>query len=416
MRMRQILVNLVGNAIKFTETGEVFVTLKAKPLGDGATGRSELCFEIRDTGIGIAAEKQGAIFQAFSQADTSSTRRYGGTGLGLTICKRLVELMGGQIGVQSEPGLGSTFWFTVPVGSGPAEAAPTCADLSRLAGVPVLVVDDNNTNRRLLADWLSRWGMWPIVAPSGPAAIRLLESLVEPVPLILTDVHMPEMDGFDLLKYIKQHLQSATIIMLTSGTYPGDIARSRELGAEAHMLKPVRQQDLLRAIQQVFKDRPEMPRVTSNSQGSIRQLASQVGGERKLRAAPKVLVVEDNINNQYVARGLLTKHGYAVNVVGDGREAVRAHERESFDLVLMDIQMPDMDGFEATRRIRAREKFTDEHTPIIAMTAHAMTGDREKCLEAGMDGYVAKPIRPAELAAAITHAVERPGDPQTLTR
>jgi CheY-like chemotaxis protein/nitrogen-specific signal transduction histidine kinase len=407
MRIRQILVNLVGNAVKFTETGEVVVTVTARPEED-SPGRIELSFAIRDTGIGIPLEKQNSIFQAFSQADTSSTRRHGGTGLGLTISKRLVELMGGHIGVESERRRGSTFWFTVPVGMVAARVEEMPSLPEDLRGVPVLVVDDNETNRRLLGDWLTRWGMWPMLVDSGDAAIKILKSLVDPLPLVLTDVHMPEMDGFDLLEHIKQHMSAATIIMLTSGSYPGDVARSRELGAEAYLLKPVRPSDLLQTIRRVLKDRGPMPRIGGGGSwtgAGIRQL------DRRLHAESggglRILVAEDNLNNQHVARSLLTRLGHEVAIVGDGRQAVQALEREAFDLVLMDIQMPEMDGYEAVRSIRAREKFSGAHVPVVAMTAHAMAGDREKCLEAGMDGYVAKPIRKSELADVIKEVTLR---------
>jgi two-component system sensor histidine kinase/response regulator len=409
MRIRQILVNLVGNAVKFTETGEVVISVEARPRWDAenpkVSSAVELHFTIRDTGIGISPEKQRTIFQAFTQADSSSTRRHGGTGLGLTISKRLVELMGGRIWVESEYKRGSTFGFTIPVGVVASRSEPLVLDSAGLRGIPVLVVDDNATNRLLLANWLSRWGMRPMLAESGPAAVKMLESLAEPIPLIVTDVHMPEMDGFELIQYVKSHMQSATIVMLTSGSYSGDVARSRELGAEAYLIKPVRQKDLLQTIRRILPVHiPASGRVTAWSD-SVRQL------ERTLHPRPgyglRILVAEDNFNNQQVALSLLAKLGHSVVVVGDGREAVEALEIESFDLVLMDIQMPDMDGFEATDRIRARERITNTRTPIVAMTAHAMTGDREKCLAAGMEAYISKPIRRAELVEVIASVTSR---------
>jgi CheY-like chemotaxis protein len=261
------------------------------------------------------------------------------------------------------------------------------------------VVDDNATNRRLLEAWLSRWGMQPILAESGPAAVRILQSLVEPIPLVVTDVHMPEMDGFKLVQYIKSHMQSATIVMLTSGSYAGDVARSREFGAEAYLIKPVRQKDLLETIRRILAAHVPASGVVTSWSDSARSL------ERNLHPRSayglRILVAEDNLNNQKVAVSLLAKQGHSVVVVGDGREAIEAIERESFDLVLMDIQMPDMDGLEATRRIRECERITNTRIPIVAMTAHAMSGDREKCLAAGMEAYISKPIRWRELVEVI---------------
>ena len=403
MRIRQILVNLVGNAVKFTERGEVVISVDARPRGDGGNGKApsgvELNFSIRDTGIGISPEKQGTIFQAFTQADSSSTRRHGGTGLGLTISKRLVELMGGRIWVESEYKRGSTFGFTVPVGTVAHRSEPLLLEGVCLRGIPVLVVDDNATNRRLLAAWLSRWGMQPILAESGPAAVKLLQSFAEPIPLVVTDVHMPEMDGFELVQYIKSHMQSATIVMLTSGSYAGDVARSREFGAEAYLIKPVRQKDLLETIRRIVAAHVPTSAMVTSWSDNVRRL------ERTLHPRSgyglRILVAEDNLNNQKVAVSLLAKQGHSVVVVGDGREAIEAIERESFDLVLMDIQMPDMDGFEATQRIRERERITNTRIPIVAMTAHAMSGDREKCLAAGMEAYISKPIRWRELVEVI---------------
>jgi len=267
----------------------------------------------------------------------------------------------------------------------------------------VLVVDDNATNRRLLAEWLSLWGMWPMVAESGPVALKILEALVEPIPLVLTDLQMPDMDGFELIQYIKSHMRSATIVMLTAGSYPGDVERSRELGAEAYLIKPLRQNDLLHTIRRVLKAHAPEAGVINAWRDSVRRPERILPPASSLRC----LVAEDNVNNQQIALGLLAKQGHSVVVVGDGQEAVEALDRESFDLVLMDIQMPRMDGFEATERIRSRERSTRTRTPIIAMTAHAMTVDRDKCLAAGMDAYVSKPIRRAELAQTIASVVTK---------
>jgi two-component system, sensor histidine kinase and response regulator len=401
LRIRQILVNLIGNAIRFTEKGEVVVGVKARALENPSN--FELLISVRDTGIGIRPEKQEVIFQAFTQADNSITRQHGGTGLGLTISKRLVEMMGGRIFVESEYQRGSTFAFTTPVSVAGRQPHATTADFTSLQGVPVLVVDDNATNRRVLADWLSHWGMWPIMAESGSAALKLLDSLVEPVPLVLTDVHMPEMDGFELIARIKSQAQTPTVIMLTSGGYAGDVARSRELGAEAYLIKPVRRNDLLETILRILTAHPPTTHMTMAGRDSLRKLG------RELRAHTagglRILVAEDNLINQKYAVHVLENEGYSVVMVGNSREAIAALGREAFDLVLMDVHMPEMDGFEATSQIRARERFTGVRTPIVAMTAHAMSGDRDKCLASGMDGYVAKPIRKAELMQAINSVV-----------
>ncbi len=397
LRIRQVLVNLIGNAIKFTDHGEVAIRVAGRNHANG--NGMELLFTVRDTGIGISPEKQAPIFNAFTQADSSTTRQYGGTGLGLAISKRLVEMMGGRIWLESVAHQGSTFSFTTPVTVAQNRPDPARADASGLRGVPVLIVDDNATNRQVLASWVSNWGMWPLLAESGPAALRLLESMAEPVPLILTDVHMPEMDGFELVKHIKINSQIPTVIMLTSGSYPGDITRSRELGAEAYLIKPVRRSELRDTILRVLAQHPPAPAPASSWRESVRGLVKQLRPEPAGRL--HVLVAEDNLINQRYALDVLEKQGYSAVVVGNGREALLALERETFDLVLMDVQMPEMDGFEATSSIRARERFTGKRIPIIAMTAHAMAGDRDKCLASGMDAYVPKPIRSTELFNAI---------------
>jgi two-component system sensor histidine kinase/response regulator len=400
LRIRQVLVNLIGNAIKFTHHGEVVVSVEARKNEHGKEDQVEMLFTVRDTGIGISREKQAAIFQEFTQADTSTTRQYGGTGLGLAISKRLVEMMGGRIWLTSEPHQGSTFSFTTPVMIGQSRLEPPALDASSLRGVPILIVDDNATNRHILSNWVSQWGMWPLIAENGPAALRLLESMVDPVPLILTDVHMPDMDGFELIKHVKIHSQIPTVIMLTSGSYPGDIARSRELGAEAYLIKPVRRRELKETILRILAQHPPASVPVVSWRDSVRGLAKQLRPD--LGGPLHVLVAEDNIINQRYALEVLEKQGYSTVVVGNGREALLALERETFDLVLMDVQMPEMDGFEATSSIRARERFTGKRIPIIAMTAHAMSGDRDKCMAAGMDAYVPKPIRSAELFDTIS--------------
>ena len=400
-RLRQIIINLAGNAIKFTERGEVGIEVGVESK---ARDRAQIHFQVRDTGIGIDPEKQAVIFTAFSQADGSTARRYGGTGLGLTISSRLVELMGGRMWLESELGKGSCFHFTVPVGVAATTAAPVPIEQWHLAGVRVLVVDDNSTNRRILAEILERWGMKAALAESGAQALTLLEESrrsATPFDLLLADVNMPEMDGFTLVERIRQHedLHRTTIMMLTSVGQRGDAARCRQLGIAAYLIKPVGQSQLLEAVLNVLgtgrQAAHEAPLVTRHSL-------------RERKTGLRVLLAEDNPVNQKLAERLLEKRGYKVVVASNGRQALRALEKERFDLVLMDVSMPEMDGLEATRAIRAAELKTGSHLPIVAMTAHAMKGDRERCLDAGMDGYVSKPIQAKELfevAEQALHAV-----------
>jgi signal transduction histidine kinase/CheY-like chemotaxis protein len=393
-RIRQILVNLVGNAIKFTERGEIFVTVEEQPAD---TDFSVIHFAVKDTGVGIPADQQRKIFEAFSQADGSMARKHGGTGLGLTICSRLVELMGGRIWVESETGQGSTFHFTLrlAVQSHPnARPAPLAPE--RLRDLSVLVVDDNSTNRRVLQGMLSRWGMRPTAAEGGRSALQALElakNIGHPFPLVLLDGHMPEMDGFALAEEIHKNpaLAGATIMMLTSAGHLGDAARCRELGISAYLVKPVRQNELLDAICCVLR--------TASAKDSAPLVTRHTLREERHRR--HILLAEDNPVNQTLAVRLLEKRGYRVTVVENGRAALEALEKDRFDAVLMDVQMPQMDGFEATAAIRRNEKRAGGHIPIIAMTAHALKGDQERCLAAGMDAYISKPIRTSELFAAI---------------
>jgi two-component system sensor histidine kinase/response regulator len=393
-RIRQILINLVGNAIKFTEHGEIFVNVEEQSQEPDTT---YLHVAVKDTGVGIPAEKQQKIFEAFSQADGSMARKYGGTGLGLTICTRLVEMMGGDIGVESQPGQGSTFHFTARLAvQNTPSARPAPLPPEELRNLPALVVDDNFTNRRVLQGMLSRWGMRPTSVEGGRSALQALEiakSTGRPFPLILLDGQMPEMDGFTLAEHIQKDpgLIGATIMMLTSAGHLGDAVRCRELGISAYLVKPIRQGELLDAICQVLQKTSESKITPLITRHTLR--------EAKNRA--RVLLAEDNVVNQTLAVRLLEKRGYTVSVVGDGRAALAALENDSFDIVLMDVQMPDMDGFEATAAIRAREKSTGAHISIIAMTAHALKGDQERCLSAGMDAYISKPIRTSELFATI---------------
>ena len=390
-RLRQILVNLVGNAIKFTERGEVIVHVAVKE----ATARDvQLHFTISDTGIGIPIEKQATIFEAFTQADGSMTRTYGGTGLGLTISTKLVELMHGRIWVESEPGNGSRFQFTArfEIQQGAPRTA-TPGDSGVLREMRVLIVDDNATNRKILSKMLGARGMQPTTAESGKQAIELLDEFhhqgIE-FPLILLDAQMPEMDGFTLAEAIKRNPEwkAATIMMLSSAGQRGDAKRCREIGVAAYLTKPVGQDELVKAI------------LSALSGGPKREISPAVVTRHSLREKShqlRILLAEDNAVNQKLAVRLLEKRGHTVTVAGNGKEVLAALQADTFDLVLMDVQMPEMDGFEATAAIRELEKVSGNHLAVIAMTAHAMVGDRERCLAAGMDDYLTKPIRPEEL-------------------
>jgi signal transduction histidine kinase/DNA-binding response OmpR family regulator len=412
-RLRQVLVNLVGNALKFTEVGEVVVRVSRQPeevSPDRALNAAGclLHFEVRDTGIGIPADKQRLIFEPFSQADGSTTRKFGGTGLGLTISTCLVEMMGGKIWVESEVGKGSTFHFTLPFGVQPESAERPMPRVSPcLTDVRVLVVDDNPTNLRILHDTLVNWRMKPTVVDNGKsalAALRVASEAEEPYRLILLDGRMPEMDGFMLAEEIKQHPDYAelTIMMLTSDSQRGDIARCRKIGLNSYLIKPIQQSELLRTIGESLgasvMTRPKAVEVTTAAAPSAAK-------------ALRILLAEDNAVNQQVAVRMLKKQGHTVVVANNGKEALATLRDSPFDLVFMDVQMPEMSGFEATSVIRQSEKESDRHLPIIAMTAHAMKGDRERCLDAGMDGYVAKPVQAKHLQEAIQEVrtlIDRP--------
>ena len=403
-RLRQVVMNLVGNAIKFTDRGEV--ALKVQVEAQEGQDRM-LRFTVADTGIGIPAEKRELIFAPFSQADTSTTRKYGGTGLGLTISTRLVEMMGGRIWVESEVGRGSQFHFTARLGAADAKEikVETIAPPEVLRGVKVLLVDDNQTNRRILEGMLGRWQMHSTSVEDGEEALAQLSAAREagkPFGLILTDMHMPKMNGFTLIERIRTRpeLATATIMMLTSAGHRGDAARCQELGVAAYLLKPIRQSELREAIARVLGAREQdgaIPLITRFSVQDAREPSSFL----------RVLLAEDNAVNQRLAVRLLEKRGHHVVVAGNGREALEALEKGSFDLVFMDVQMPEMDGLEATAAIRDKEKSSGLHQPIIALTAHAMKGDREKCLAGGMDGYLTKPIRPPELDGILEEYVSR---------
>ena len=410
-RLRQIVVNLVGNAIKFTDKGEIAVKVQVEAK-EGADYLFR--FTVADTGVGIPEDKRKLIFEAFSQADTSTTRKYGGTGLGLTISTRLVQMMGGKIWVESEVGRGSQFHFTARLGSADAKEIKlgTTAPPELLRGVKVLVVDDNRTNRRILEGMLARWHMKPTSAEGGRAALAQLAEAREagnPYGLILTDMHMPDMDGFAMIEEIrkKPELTTATIMMLTSAGHRGDAARCQELGVAAYLLKPIRQSELREAVARVLGAREQEGAIPLITRFSLQDA-------REPKACLRVLLAEDNLVNQRLAVRLLEKRGHQVVVAATGLEALRALEKEKFDLVLMDVQMPEMDGYEATLAIRQKERGTGLHQPVVALTAHAMKGDRERCLAGGMDGYLTKPIRPQELDQMLEIYVSRRAKAQNI--
>ncbi|MFL6208635.1 MAG: two-component regulator propeller domain-containing protein [Pyrinomonadaceae bacterium] len=395
VRLRQIIINLVGNAIKFTEHGEVVlrVTRESRP---GAETR--LLFSVTDTGIGIPPEKQAQIFESFSQADNSTTRKYGGTGLGLAISARLAELMGSALRVESAVGCGSTFYFTAQFGlADAASAKPPALPQADLRDLPVLIVDDNSTNLIILEEILSSWQMQPTAVASGAAALRAIERAEAadcPFGLVLLDCHMPEMDGFTVAERIRQmpSMRDSIILMLTSDSQSNAVARCQAAGIAAHLIKPIKQSELLGAISRVLN-------LSLPAAQPVNHVATSAAPEN--RRALKLLLAEDNIVNQRLAVKLLERAGHAVTIAGNGVEALRAWAGGHFDLILMDMQMPQMSGFEATAAIRAQESTRGARTPIVAMTAHAMRGDRERCLAAGMDDYVAKPIQAQQLYEVI---------------
>ncbi len=403
LRLRQILVNLVNNGVKFTAAGEVVVSVevdRSEPAGQDSPPEPAtiLRFSVRDTGIGIEADKQELVFMPFRQADGTTTRKYGGSGLGLSISSHLVEMMNGRIWLDSTPGQGTTVHFTIrfrPSQGVAREAAPR--EDRELAGLTALIVDDNTTNRLILERQLQSWLVEPTLAASGTEALDLLAQRVPPFSMIITDCHMPNLDGFEFVSRMKErwpHYPPRTL-MLSSASALGDAARCRSLGINRHVLKPAKPQELYTALCQMVADSAAG---IDRTESAYSQKESLPDGET-LRL--RVLLAEDNSVNQRVVQRVLEKAGHSVVIVDNGRLAVEEFYRQQFDLILMDVQMPEMDGFEATAEIRDREEWSVRRTPIIALTAHAMSGDRERCLQAGMDAYVQKPIDALELLSVI---------------
>jgi signal transduction histidine kinase/CheY-like chemotaxis protein len=398
IRLRQVLLNLIGNAVKFTTQGEVTVRVEAE---GGRDDQVALHFQVIDTGIGIPKPKQALIFEAFAQADGSSTRHYGGTGLGLSISEKLVRMMGGRIWVESEPGQGSRFHFTACFGrvAGAMGATSRSLELGELRDLRVLVVEDNKTNQLIFSRILDSWGMKATLASSGLEALSILNSEL-PFALILLDYQMPGMDGIELAQHIRSNprFAAATILMLSSGGGPEEAIRARQTGISICLFKPFKQSELLEAILKALgkASRPagrQSPVATSAPSQEIPTL--------------RILLAEDNQVNKVVATRLLEKQGHTVTTVENGRDAVAAAENQSFDLALLDLQIPVMDGLQAVGLIRRNEEATGRsHLPVIALTAHAMSGDCERCLAAGMDGYIAKPINRVELFTVIERVLQ----------
>jgi two-component system, sensor histidine kinase and response regulator len=384
-RLRQILINLVGNAIKFTNVGEVVVDVR---LLQSDQQNATLEIAVRDTGIGIEQEKFDSIFREFEQADTSTTRRFGGTGLGLAISSRLVRLFGGEIHVESKVGEGSTFSFEATFQVSPDDVAQSQQrGIVVVGGTKVLIVDDNETNRLILREMLSNWGMIATMASSGSAAIETLRSACQdghPFDLVISDVNMPEMSGYDFIAAIRDDdaMTELPIVILTSGGRDGERDLAQQLNVSERLMKPVKQSEMFDAIIRVLG---------VNASESTADVHPEE--KRPEHASLKILLAEDNEINQRLAIGVLTRDGHDVTVAKNGAETLEWFQRDSFDVILMDVQMPVMDGMEATQAIRELERVSGRHTTIVAMTAHAMKGDREKCLDAGMDEYIAKPIR-----------------------
>ena len=391
-RIRQILINLVGNAIKFTAEGEVIVRVSADQVSDQS---ALITIRVSDTGIGIPKDKQNTIFDAFTQADSSTTREFGGTGLGLAISRRLIELMGGTMGIESAPNKGSTFHMSLKLKRGPEEPTPPMA--KDLENLPVLVVDDNATNRHILEEMLHSWHLTPTVVTHANEAYNALTKAAQqntPIQLAILDGMMPDTDGFELAEKIKKDnaLKNTALILLTSGDRPGDMKRAQELGIARYLLKPINPSDLLNAITRVMANQPQYVQSATTT--------SSLPSEQK---SERILLAEDNKVNQRLAIRLLEKLGYHTSLAENGQEALDLLQKETFDLILMDVQMPILNGLDATTQIRLKEQDSGQHIPIIALTAHALKEDRQRCLDAGMDNYLAKPIKPEALSQMLSH-------------
>jgi len=396
-RLRQVLTNLIGNAIKFTASGKVVVRAEKESEDEE---HIVIRFSVADTGIGINEAAQQKLFQPFTQADGSTTRKYGGTGLGLAISRQLVELMGGQIGLKSVPGEGSIFWFTARFAKQTQPISALPCDLSVLNGLRVLIVDDNLTNQKILSHQLESRGMKHVEAESGTTALHLLKAGVETgeaYDLAILDLMMPEMDGFELAQKIKSNpaIAGTPLVMLTSYRDRGSSTTAQQLGIASYLAKPVRQASLFECLANVIRT-PQTTKVNEE----VLEMSKAPAVEVKPISSKLILIAEDNVVNQKVAMRQLRKLGYRADAVANGREVLEALARIPYDLVLMDCQMPEMDGYEATAAIR-RYEVAPQHTPVIAMTAHALEGDRAKCIAAGMDDYVSKPVRPEELQRVL---------------
>jgi two-component system, sensor histidine kinase and response regulator len=382
LRLRQIVTNLVSNAVKFTHCGEIVLDVAVQSRSAQAI---QLYVQVRDTGIGIPSHKLAEIFDSFAQLNASTARTFGGTGLGLAISRKLIELMNGRIWVDSEVGRGSNFQFSARFELAAVQAPP--AELPFADGLPVLVVDGNQSSRAAIEEMLHSWGMKPLAVETVPAAKETLAKIGKPVPLVLIDNALAGLDGFSFaIELLEAGTEARVIMLLTAGEHGFDVAGCQQLGVSGYVTKPIKQSDLFSAIAESF--------------GIQQDEAAAVPPEPVARRRT-ILLVEDGMVNQAVARGLLEPRGHTVVVANDGHEALAQFSQQPFDLILMDVQMPGMDGFEATARIREREAITGTHTPIAAMTANAMTGDRERCLAAGMDDYLAKPIRKCDLLAVV---------------
>ncbi len=406
VRLRQVLTNLVGNAIKFTERGDVAVTLR---LESQTNGVAVVRVDVEDTGIGIAPDVVGRLFHAFSQADGSTTRKYGGTGLGLAISKRIVELMGGEIGVDSALAKGSKFWFRVPLPLADLQGGPHVEAVTSLQGVRVLVVDDNATNRRVLELQTTGWGMKVDLVGDARSALNLLRAAAangHPYEIALLDLGMPHMDGFELARAIRADsaIAQTPLVLLSSMVQRSQLGDVREHGFSGYLTKPLHEAKLLQCLLAVLgqsRNESRAPDSPLPNAPDRRLITSETLTESRLRIRPRILVAEDNVVNRKVVVRILEKLGYAVDVATNGLESIESIAQGNFDLVLMDCQMPEMDGLEATRRIRAAELGSQRHLPIVALTANAMVGDSDKCLAAGMDDYVSKPIVSVELQRVL---------------